>query len=103
MPGATPAACRRCEFALASSNDCARYIDRGIGIMMGTTQLMHAEPGQLHERKAEFTLLEEEILAFCSLRPSAHSCRIIGISGYGGVGKSYLLDSVLREVKGSLK
>lgn len=64
---------------------------------------MHAEPSELHGRKTEYTFLKEEILAFCSLRPSAHSCRIIGISGYGGVGKSYLLDSVLREVKGSLK
>ena len=67
------------------------------------TQLMHAEPDQLHGRKTEFTLLEEEILGFCSLRPSAHTSGSSGISGYGGVGKSYLLDSVLRGVKGSLK
>lgn len=67
------------------------------------TQLMHAEPDQLHGRKTEFRLLEEDILSFCLLRPSARTFRIIGISGYGGVGKSYLLDSVLREVKASLK
>jgi hypothetical protein len=64
--------------------------------------MARAEPSQLHGREAEFTRLKEEILAFCSARPSPHTLRIVGISGYGGVGKSYLLSSVLRELKESL-
>lgn len=60
------------------------------------------ERSQVHGREAESTSLKEEISVFCSERPSPHSLRIVGISGYGGVGKSYLLSGVLRELRESL-
>jgi hypothetical protein len=58
---------------------------------MSTTQ------GELQGRNNEYRLLCDDLAAFAAIKPKTPSFKIIGISGYGGVGKSYLFDNVLRE------
>jgi hypothetical protein len=53
--------------------------------------------GELQGRNNEYRLLCEDLEAFGKIKAAKASFGIIGISGYGGVGKTYLFENVLRE------
>jgi|ERR1051325_3032200 hypothetical protein len=57
---------------------------------------------EVEGRQNEYRLLCDDVSEFASLKPGTERFRIIGISGLGGVGKSYLFESVLRESKNDL-
>lgn len=48
-------------------------------------------------RENEHDVLCSDLAAFGSIEPGTASFGVIGISGYGGVGKTFLLDDVLRQ------
>ncbi len=53
-------------------------------------------------RDNEHELLCRDLTAFAKVEPGTSSFGLIGISGYGGVGKSFLLESVLQHTKHEL-
>jgi hypothetical protein len=64
--------------------------------------MTEAAQGPFVARKSEYAVISDTIASFASRPASGGGLQIIGVSGYGGVGKSYLLENVLREAKRSL-
>ena len=58
--------------------------------------------GELQGLNDEYRLLCNDLAAFGGEKPATASFCIIGISGHGGVGKSYLFENVLRESRAHL-